>query len=273
MGVNRGNQVVPLQHVTVDAAGTMVIRRRAHHERAESSHRRRARRQIGGGRNGALHRGSVPAPAVRRRCVPPHDSPVSRAPVGPAAGLVQPGHLTAGGAPCRDRPARWRRRSGCGVRVSPVMPQFVDHSGVEGRLSSAVDRAYSACSRASTSSTFPKRRLRQRLHRALDVPRRWHNDFFLLHVGPPTKRATRTRSPRRRSRAGTPRSGPLVAALRAAPRRSCPTTTPCVDDAYVGSVRISSSTPRNRERAAPTGSAVADRPVVIAHTLMERLVA
>ena len=139
--------------VTVDAAGTMVDFA-AGHITSEQSHPIVAalEAELGGGRNGVRFHPGVeyrhlcvaPADWADAECMPPHDLTGQPAvlPVGPAAGkLVQlmdasrpvVAHVAADVGSVATQIWLW------GQGVAPVMPQFADRYGIEGRLSSAVD--------------------------------------------------------------------------------------------------------------------------------------
>src|SRR6478735_7192131 len=155
MGVDLASEEVAFRCnlVTVDDAGTMVDFA-AGHITSEQSHPIVAAldADLGGGRNGVhFHPGVeyrhlcvAPADWADAECVPPHDLTGQHAvlPVGPAAGkLVQ---LMDASRPVVHQAAAavdsvatqiWLWGQG----VAPVMPQFADRFGIEGRLSSAVD--------------------------------------------------------------------------------------------------------------------------------------
>jgi 2,3-bisphosphoglycerate-independent phosphoglycerate mutase len=139
--------------VTVDAAGTMVDFA-AGHLTSEQSHPIVAalEHELGGGRDGVRFHAGVeyrhlcvlPADLADAECVPPHDLTGQTAvlPTGPAAAK-----LVALMDASKPIVAREAARVGSvasqiwlwGQGVRPVLPDFTDRFGVEGRMSSAVD--------------------------------------------------------------------------------------------------------------------------------------
>jgi len=139
--------------VTVDAAGTMVDFA-AGHLTSEQSHPIVAslEHELGGGRDGVRFHAGVeyrhlcvlPADLADAECVPPHDLTGQPAvlPTGPAAAK-----LVALMDASKPIVAREAARVGSvasqiwlwGQGVRPVLPDFTDRFGVEGRMSSAVD--------------------------------------------------------------------------------------------------------------------------------------
>jgi 2,3-bisphosphoglycerate-independent phosphoglycerate mutase len=155
MGVALGADEVAFRCnlVTIDDAGTMVDFA-AGHITSEQSHPIVAalERELGGGRDGIRFHPGVeyrhlcvaPADWADAECVPPHDLTGQPAvwPSGAAASKIQAlmdasGPVVRAAATAVDSVATQIWLWGQGV--APVMPRFADRYGVEGRLSSAVD--------------------------------------------------------------------------------------------------------------------------------------
>jgi 2,3-bisphosphoglycerate-independent phosphoglycerate mutase len=286
--------------VTVDAAGTMVDFA-AGHITSEQSHPIVAAldAELGGGRNGVRFHPGVeyrhlcvaPADWSDAECVPPHDLTGQPAvlPVGPAAGkLVQ---LMDASRPVVRRAATdvgsvatqiWLWGQG----VAPVMPQFVDRFGIEGRLSSAVDlvrglgvlTGIDVVDVPGATAGFDNDYTAQ-LDACLASLR--DRDFFLLHVEATDEAGHQNAVAEKVAqleRWDAEIIGPLVAALHGEDYRVLlmpDHATPCALMTHTSDpvpyLLFDSTQPV--VGGAYTESAVADRPVVIAHSLMERLVA
>ncbi len=288
--------------VTVDAAGTMVDFA-AGHITSEQSHPIVAalERELGGGRDGVRFHPGVeyrhlcvaPADWADADCVPPHDLTGQPAvwPTGPAAAEAPGAHGRVAARRARRGRARSTRsppRSGCGARASrrscPASPTASASRAGSARRSTS--SAASACSPGSTSSTCPARppasttttRASSRRASASLADR----DFFLLHVEATDEAGHQNAVAEKVAeleRWDAEIIGPLVAALDgeavpgappARPRHAVRVDDPHVRPGAVPPVRLD----RRRARAASyTESGVADRPVVVAHDLMARLVA
>jgi len=286
--------------VTVDAAGTMVDFA-AGHITSEQSHPIVAalEAELGGGRNGVRFHPGVeyrhlcvaPADWADAECVPPHDLTGQPAvwPVGPAAGkLVQ---LMDASRPVVSRAAAdvdsvatqiWLWGQG----VAPVMPQFADRFGIEGRLSSAVDlvrglgvlTGIDVVDVPGATAGFDNDYTAQ-LDACLTSLR--DRDFFLLHVEATDEAGHQNAVAEKVAqleRWDAEVIGPLVAALHGEAYRVLlmpDHATPCALMTHTSDpvpYLLFDST-RDASGGTYTEPAVADRPVVVAHRLMERLVA
>jgi len=286
--------------VTVDDAGTMVDFA-AGHITSEQSHPIVAAldAELGGGRNGVRFHAGVeyrhlcvaPADWADADCVPPHDLTGQPAvwPVGPAAGkLVQ---LMDASRPVVARVAAdvhsvatqiWLWGQG----VAPVMPQFADRFGVEGRLSSAVDlvrglgvlTGIDVVDVPGATAGFDNDYTAQ-LDACLASLR--DRDFFLLHVEATDEAGHQNAVAEKVAqleRWDAEVIGPLVAALQGEAYRVLllpDHATPCALMTHTSDPvpYLLFDATRDGSGGAYTEPAVADRPVVVAHSLMERLVA
>jgi len=286
--------------VTVDDAGTMVDFA-AGHITSEQSHPIVAAldADLGGGRNGVRFHPGVeyrhlcvaPADWADAECVPPHDLTGQSAvlPVGPAAGkLVQ---LMDASRPVVRRAAAevdsvatqiWLWGQG----VAPVMPQFADRFGIEGRLSSAVDlvrglgvlTGIDVVDVAGATAGFDNDYTAQ-----LDacVASLQDRDFFLLHVEATDEAGHQNAVAEKVAqleRWDAEVIGPLADALEGEPYRLLlmpDHATPCARMTHTSDpvpyLLFDSTRPAAGGEYTEVG--VADCPVVVAHTLMARLVA
>jgi 2,3-bisphosphoglycerate-independent phosphoglycerate mutase len=285
--------------VTVDDRGTMVDFA-AGHITSEQSHPIIAAldAELGGGRNGVhFHPGVeyrhlcvAPADWADAECVPPHDLTGQPAvlPVGPAAGkLVQ---LMDASRPVVHRAAAavdsvatqiWLWGQG----VAPVMPRFADRFGVEGRLSSAVDlvrglgvlTGIDVVDVAGATAGFDNDYAAQldACLGSLD-----DRDFFLLHVEATDEAGHQNAVAEKVAqleRWDAEVIGPLVDALQGEAYRVLlmpDHATPCARMTHTSDpvpyLLFDSTRPGTGGEYTEVG--VADRPVVVAHTLMARLV-
>jgi 2,3-bisphosphoglycerate-independent phosphoglycerate mutase len=302
MGVDLGPDEVAYRCnlVTLGADGTMVDFA-AGHLSSEQSHPIVAAldAELGGGRNGVRFHPGVeyrhlcvaPADWADAECVPPHDLTCQSAvlPVGPAAGKLV--HLMDASRPVVRRAAGdvgsvatqiWLWGQG----VAPVMPRFADRFGVEGRLSSAVDlvrglgvlTGIDVVDVAGATAGFDNDYGGQ-----LDacLASLQDRDLFLLHVEATDEAGHQNAVAQKVAeleRWDAEVIGPLVAALRDEEYRVLlmpDHATPCARMTHTSDpvpYLLFDST-RPGAGGEYTESGVADRPVVVAHTLMARLVA
>ena len=286
--------------VTVDAAGTMVDFA-AGHITSEQSHPIVAalERELGGGRDGVRFHPGVeyrhlciaPADWADADCVPPHDLTGRPAvwPTGAAAPKLQA--LMDASRPVVRDAARavdsvatqiWLWGQG----VAPVMPRFAERFGVEGRLSSAVDlvrglgvlTGIDVVDDPGATAGFDND-YRGQLAACLESLS--DRDFFLLHVEATDEAGHQNAVAQKVAeleRWDAEIIGPLVAALDGEAYRVLllpDHATPCARMTHTSDpvpYLLFDST-----AAAAGGSytepGVADRPVVVAHDLMARLVA
>jgi 2,3-bisphosphoglycerate-independent phosphoglycerate mutase len=302
MGVDLGPDEVAYRCnlVTIDHDGTMVDFAAGHINSAQSHPIVAALDEVlGGGRDGVrFHPGVeyrhlcvVPRDWGDTECVPPHDLTGQPAvmPTGPAAGKVI--SLMEASRPVVTDAARsvgsiatqiwlW----GQGVR--PALPRFSDQYGVEGRMTSAVDlvrglgvlTGIEVVDVPGATAGFDNDYAAQT---AACVDSLGSRDFFLLHVeatdeaghqGEVGEKVTAL------ERWDSEVIGPIVDALADEPFRvlllpdhatSCISRTHTSDP--VPYVLFDSTRPGSGGEY--TERAVADRPLVAAHTLMSRLVA
>jgi 2,3-bisphosphoglycerate-independent phosphoglycerate mutase len=294
--------------VTLDDAGTMVDFA-AGHITSEQSHPIIAAldAELGSGRGGGggdgrngvrFHPGVeyrhlcvAPADWADAECVPPHDLTGRPAvmPVGPAAGKLV--HLMDASRPVVARAASevgsvatqiWLWGQG----VAPVMPQFAARFGIEGRLSSAVDlvrglgvlTGIDVVDVPGATAGFDNDYGAQldACLSSLD-----DRDFFLLHVEATDEAGHQNavaEKVHQLERWDAEVIGPLVAALDGEAYRVLllpDHATPCARMTHTSDpvpYLLFDST-RPAAGGAYTEVAVADQPVVVAHTLMTRLVA
>lgn len=286
--------------VTIDDAGTMVDFAAGHITSAQSHPIVAALdAALGGGRDGVRFHAGVeyrhlcvaPADWADAECVPPHDLTGRPAvlPTGPAAAKVQA--LMDASKPVVRDAARavdsvatqiWLWGQG----AVPVMPRFADRFGVEGRLSSAVDlvrglgvlTGIDVVDVPGATAGFDNDYTAQLDACLASLADR---DFFLLHVEA-TDEAGHQNAVREKvaqlERWDAEIIGPLVRALDGEAYRVLlmpDHATPCALMTHTSDpvpYLLFDST-----RPGPGGEytevAVADRPVVVAHDLMRRLVA
>lgn len=286
--------------VTIDDAGTMVDFAAGHVTSAQSHQIIAALdRELGGGRDGVRFYAGVeyrhlcvaPADWADAECVPPHDltgRPVVP-PTGPAAAKLQ--ELMEASKPVVRSAARavgsiatqiWLWGQG----VAPQLPAFAARFGVEGRLSSAVDlvrglgvlTGIEVLDVAGATAGFDND-YRAQLDACLESLA--DRDFFLLHVEA-TDEAGHQNAVREKiaqlERWDAEIIGPLVDALDGEAFRVLllpDHATPCARMTHttdpVPYLLFDSTC--DGPGGTYTEAAVADRPVVAAHTLMPRLVA
>lgn len=286
--------------VTVDAAGIMVDFA-AGHITSEQSHPIVAalERELGGGRDGVRFHPGVeyrhlcvaPADWADADCVPPHDLTGQPAvwPTGSAAPKLQA--LMDASRPVVRDAARavdsvatqiWLWGQG----VAPVMPRFADRFGIEGRLSSAVDlvrglgvlTGIDVVDVPGATAGFDNDyggQLAACLGSLAD------RDFFLLHVEATDEAGHQNAVAQKVAeleRWDAEIIGPLVAALDGEAYRVLllpDHATPCARMTHTSDpvpYLLFDST-AVAAGGSYTESGVADRPVVVAHDLMARLVA
>jgi 2,3-bisphosphoglycerate-independent phosphoglycerate mutase len=286
--------------VTVDASGIMVDFA-AGHITSEQSHPIVAalERELGGGRDGVRFHPGVeyrhlcvaPADWADADCVPPHDLTGQPAvwPTGAAAPKLQA--LMDASRPVVRDAARsvdsvatqiWLWGQG----VAPVMPRFADRFGIEGRLSSAVDlvrglgvlTGIDVVDVPGATAGFDNDyggQLAACLGSLAD------RDFFLLHVEATDEAGHQNAVAQKVAeleRWDAEIIGPLVAALDGEAYRVLllpDHATPCARMTHTSDpvpYLLFDSTAAGAG-GSYTESGVADRPVVVAHDLMARLVA
>jgi len=286
--------------VTIDDAGTMVDFAAGHITSAQSHPIVAALdRVLGGGRDGVrFHPGVeyrhlcvVPADWADAECVPPHDLTGRLAvfPTGPAATKVKalmdaskPVVLDAARAVDSVATQIWLWGQG----AAPVMPRFADRFGVEGRLSSAVDlvrglgvlTGIDVVDVPGATAGFDNDYAGQLDACLTSLADR---DFFLLHVEA-TDEAGHQNAVQEKvaqlERWDAEIIGPLVRALDGEAFRVLlmpDHATPCALMTHTSEpvpYLLFDST-REGPGGEYTEIAVADRPVVVAHELMRRLVA
>jgi 2,3-bisphosphoglycerate-independent phosphoglycerate mutase len=233
----------------------------------------------------------VPSDWGDAQCTPPHDLTGMPAvfPTGPSAPKVQ-ALMDASRAVVRDA-ARAVDASATqiwlwGQGVAPVMPRFADRFGVEGRLSSAVDlvrglgvlTGIDVVEVPGATAGFDNDYTAQ-LDACLASLR--DRDFFLLHVEATDEAGHQNAVAEKVAqleRWDAEVIGPLVDALRGEAYRVLlmpDHATPCALMTHTSDpvpYLLFDST-RDADGGTYTEPAVADRPVVVAHALMERLVA
>jgi 2,3-bisphosphoglycerate-independent phosphoglycerate mutase len=286
--------------VTVDAAGTMVDFAAGHISSTQSHPIVVAlERELGGGRDGIRFHPGVeyrhlcvaPADWADAECVPPHDLTGQPAvwPSGPAAAklreLMDASRPVVGAAAAAvDSIATQIWLWGQGV--APVMPRFADRYGVDGRLSSAVDlvrglgvlTGIEVVDVPGATAGFDNDYAAQLAACLASLADR---DFFLLHVEA-TDEAGHQNAVAQKvvelERWDSEIIGPLVAALGDEDHRILllpDHATPCARMTHTADpvpYLLFDST-RDAPGGRYTETAVADRPVVVAHDLMARLVA
>ncbi len=302
MGVALGADEVAFRCnlVTIDADGTMVDFAAGHISSAQSHPIVAALdRTLGGGRDGVRFHAGVeyrhlcvaPADWADADCVPPHDLTGQPAvwPAGSAAPKVRalmdasrPVVAAAAAEVGSVATQIWLWGQG----TAPVMPRFAERYGVEGRLSSAVDlvrglgvlTGLDVVDVPGATAGFDNdygAQLDACLASLAD------RDFFLLHVEATDEAGHQNAVARKVAeleRWDAEIIGPLVAALAGEEYRILlmpDHATPCARMTHTADpvpYLLFDST-RAGSGGAYTESGVADRPVVVAHDLMARLVA